>query len=77
MIVRLLFIIGISGSLLLVSCRGNKGATNEYKNAKVHPSETIAKEHKRESKKAHNVFLKTQKKNKKAYNKKHSKFSKK
>jgi hypothetical protein len=77
MIVRLLYMLGITGALLIASCKSNKGATNEYKNAKVHPSETIAKEHKRESKKAHKVFLKNQKKNKKAYNKKHSKFSKK
>lgn len=77
MTLRLLYILGFTASLMMVSCKSNKGATNEYKNAKVHPSETIAKEHKRESKKAHKVFLKQQKKNKKAINKKNGTFFKK
>jgi hypothetical protein len=54
-----LFVIG------LTSCRRNQGASNPYKDAKRHPSDQIAKEHARGSKKAHKIFLKTQKKNKK------------
>ncbi|GAB4145838.1 MAG: hypothetical protein Fur0041_20360 [Bacteroidia bacterium] len=63
--------------VLAPSCKSNKGATNEYKNARVHPSETIAKEHKKASKKAERDFLKNQKKNKKKMQKKNSGFFKK
>ncbi|MGL4598784.1 MAG: hypothetical protein ACRCYO_14805 [Bacteroidia bacterium] len=49
----------------LTSCRRNQGASNPYKDARKHPSDQIAKEHKKGSKKAHKIFLKTQKKNKK------------
>jgi hypothetical protein len=40
---------------LLASCK-SKGATNEYKNAKHHPSETIVKENKKAAKKARKDF---------------------
>jgi hypothetical protein len=62
----------ILGFILCLSffaaCRSH-GPTNEYKNAKHHPSEQISNENKKASKKARRDFLKTQKKNKKAINK--------
>jgi hypothetical protein len=61
---------------VLASCK-SKGATNEYKNAKHHPSETIAKENKKGAKKARRDFLKTQKKNNKAIGKRGSIWGKK
>ena len=61
---------------LLASCK-SQGATNEYKNAKHHPSETISKENKKATKKAHRDFLKTQKKNNKAIGKRGSVWGKK
>lgn len=50
------------------ACKNRGGATNEYRNAKVHPSETIAKDHKKAAKKARKDFKKTMKKNKKRLN---------
>lgn len=53
---------------LLASCKGNDGATNEYRNAKHHPSEQIAAEHKKAGKKAQKDFKKQLKRNKKHLN---------
>jgi hypothetical protein len=61
---------------LLASCK-SKGATNEYKNAKHHPSEQISKENKKAAKKAQKDFLHQQKKNNKAIGKRGSVWSKK
>ncbi len=69
----ILFIFSIS---ILASCR-SQGATNEYKNAKNHPSEQIAKENKAKAKKAQKDFLRTQKKNKQNTIKKGNRWTKK
>jgi hypothetical protein len=60
----------------LASCR-SQGASNEYKDAKHHPSEQISNENKKANKKQHKDFLKTQKKNNKAIGKRGSVWSKK
>ncbi|MDQ3111901.1 MAG: hypothetical protein M3R17_18600 [Bacteroidota bacterium] len=59
-----------------VACRSH-GPTNEYKNAKNHPSDQHNKEGKKATKKAHRDFLKTQKKNNKAISKRGGMWSKK
>lgn len=51
---------------LFVSCKHDKAGTNSYKDAKTHPSETIAKEQKKASDKADHDFKKNQRKNKKS-----------
>lgn len=61
---------------ILASCR-SRGATNDYKNAKNHPSEQISKENKTKAKKAQRDFLRTQKKNKKNTIKKGNRWTKK
>jgi hypothetical protein len=61
---------------LFMACRSH-GPTNEYKNAKHHPSEQLNKESKKADKKVRKVFLKTQKKNNKAISKKGGMWSKK
>lgn len=65
---RYIFVL-IFSLFLLASCKRHE-VTNEYKNAKHHPSEDLAKEQKKAAKKAQKVFLKTQKNNKKSQNKK-------
>jgi hypothetical protein len=62
---------------MLVACRHNKGASNEFKDAKTHPSEQIGKGHKKAADKADHDFKKNQRKSKKAGEKKNAKFFKK
>jgi len=49
---RYLLTILISFSIAFVSCKHNEGPTNEYKNAKVHESDRVAKERKKANKQA-------------------------
>lgn len=72
---RILSLVFASALLLLASCKSHD-VTNEYRDAKSHPSEEIAKGHKKAAKKAQRDFVKNQKANKKAINKKNSKFFK-
>jgi|GEM_PF-2399583 len=60
-------------ALLLPACKGNDGASNPYKNARKHPSETIEAEHKKGAKKARKDFKKQLKKNEKAGSKRQKK----
>jgi hypothetical protein len=60
---------------LLASCKSHE-VTNEYRDAKTHPSETISKAHKRATKRGKKDFVKNQKKAKKAMNKKNGTFFK-
>ncbi len=64
----LFYLLSISLLLSAGACKNRGGATNEYRNAKTHPSESIAKEHKKAAKKARKDFKKTMKKNKKKLN---------
>lgn len=54
-------------SLAFVSCRHNQGPTNEYRNAKTHPSDTEAKERKKMTKKAEKQARKNLKKARKKH----------
>jgi hypothetical protein len=49
---RYLISLFIAFSLVFVSCKHNEGPTNEYKNAKVHESDRVAKERKNANKQA-------------------------
>lgn len=69
----LLFLIPV---FLLASCRPHY-TTNEYRDAKTHPSEEIQKGHKKAAKQADKDFRKNQKKSKKAIEKKNGSFFKK
>ena len=61
--------LGIIALLLsAASCKNRGGATNEYRNAKTHPSEIIGKEHAKAAKKNRKDFKKLMKKNKKKLN---------
>ena len=63
--------------VLTVSCKHNEGPTNEYKNAKVHASDTYQKEHKRAAKKAKKDGQKTMRKARRERNKKNRNWGKK
>jgi hypothetical protein len=54
-------------SLAFASCKHNQGATNEYKNAKVHPSDREAKSRKKLTKKAEKQARKSLKKARKKH----------
>lgn len=66
----------ILSSTFLVSCHRHE-TSNDYKNAKTHPSETIAKENKKAAKKQQKDFVKQQKKNNKVIGKRGSVWGKK
>ncbi len=54
-------------SLAFVSCKHNEGASNEYKDAKVHPSDREAKTRKKMTKKAEKQARKNLKKARKKH----------
>jgi hypothetical protein len=54
-------------SLVFVSCKHNEGPTNDYKNAKVHPSDREAKSRKKLTKKAEKQARKQLKKARKKH----------
>jgi hypothetical protein len=58
--------LGILILILAVSCKGRHEVGNSYLEAKHHPSEKIANEQKKASKKAQKTFVKQQKKNQKS-----------
>ena len=49
---RYLIALLIAFSLSVVSCKHNQGPTNDYKNAKVHESDRVAKERKKANRQA-------------------------
>jgi hypothetical protein len=54
-------------SMLLASCKHNQGASNEFKDAKVHPSDREAKDRKKQTDKAEKEARKRLKKARKAH----------
>lgn len=64
---RYLLTLAFACSLVFVSCKHNKGAYNEYKDAKVHPSDRDAKERKKLTKKAEKQARKNLKKARKKH----------
>lgn len=71
--IKKLFPALLLSGFLLASC-GPHLTTNEYRDAKTHPSEEIQKGHKKAAKQADKDFRKNQKKTKKALAKKNNKF---
>jgi Tfp pilus assembly protein PilF len=67
---KYLLISALACSLTLVSCRHNDGPTNEYKNAKTHESDKIAKERKKLNRKAEKQAKKNMKTARKSQRKK-------
>lgn len=67
---RALFAIFFCLSLVFASCRHNDGPTNEYKNAKVHESDRVAKERKKLNRKAEKQAKKNMKNARKSQRKK-------
>lgn len=64
---RYILVLLFSFSLVFVSCKHNQGPTNEYKNAKTHPSDTEAKDRKKMNKKAEKEARKRLKKARKKH----------
>lgn len=64
---RYLIILLLSFSIVFISCKHNEGPTNEYKNARVHESDKIAKERKKLNRKAEKQARKSLKKARKKH----------
>ena len=64
-------------AVLLAACHHEHLVSNKYKDAKVHPSETLAKEDKKADKDAKKTFKKQMKRNQKTISKNGRPFSKK
>lgn len=67
---RFLLIPFLSLSLLFVACKHNEGPTNDYKNAKTHPSDREAKSRKKLTKAAEKQAHKNMRHARKAQRKK-------
>lgn len=74
---KYLLISALSCSLVFASCKHNQGPTNEYKNAKTHESDKIAKERKTLNRKAEKQAKKNMKNARKAQGKKSKNWGKK
>lgn len=58
------------------SCRSRGGPTNEYRNARTHPSETIASGHKRLERRAKRALKRNERRARRNANKRNSDFFK-
>ena len=74
-ILQLLFVFTIV--VTLVNCKANDGPTNEYKNAKVHESDRVAKDRKKMNRMAEKQAKKNMKNARKAQRKKSRNWGKK